>query len=108
MSHGSTGREGGGGGLTGGEDGGRLPRPCRSCATATPPLSDPKELAEFGVGVDVLEFTGTGINSLADLSFSKVGNDTVISYGYHGSSITLVGVGLEQLMSHSAHDFLFV
>jgi hypothetical protein len=58
--------------------------------------------------VDVIEFAGPGTNSLDELSFSQVGNDTVISYGYNGSSITLVGVGLEQLMAHQAHDFLFV
>ncbi len=65
-------------------------------------------ITDFQVGVDVLEFTGNGINSLEQLSFAEVGNDTVISYGYHGSSITLVGVDLDQLKIHQAHDFLFV
>jgi Ca2+-binding RTX toxin-like protein len=66
-------------------------------------------ITDFQVGVDVLEFTtigGEGINSLHELSFAKVGHDTVISFG--ASSVTLVGVGLEQLMANAAHDFLFV
>ena len=65
-------------------------------------------ITDFQVGVDVLEFTGSGVNSLAELSFAKVGNDTVISYGTHDDSITLVGVSLEELKAHQAHDFLFV
>lgn len=66
-------------------------------------------IADFQVGVDVLKFTtigGAGINGLDELSFAKVGNDTVISVG--SSSITLVGVGLDELKAHQAHDFLFV
>jgi serralysin len=70
-------------------------------------LDDRDVITDFQVGVDVLEFTGNGINSLAELSFSKVGNDTVISYGYHGDTITLTGVALENLMAHASHDFLF-
>lgn len=65
-------------------------------------------ITDFQVGVDVLQFGGVHVNSLADLTFSKVGNDTVINYGTYNGSITLVGVGFEQLMSHQAHDFLFV
>jgi Ca2+-binding RTX toxin-like protein len=65
-------------------------------------------ITDFQVGLDVIEFTGIGINSLDQLSFATVGNDTVISYGYSGSSITLVGVSQVELMSHAAHDFLFV
>ena len=64
-------------------------------------------ITDFQVGEDVLEFTW-GINSLADLSFATVGNDTVISFGNNGVAVTLVGVGLDQLMAHAAHDFLFV
>lgn len=64
-------------------------------------------ITDFQVGEDVLEFTG-GIDSLADLSFATVGNDTVISFGNNGVAVTLVGVGLDQLMAHQAHDFLFV
>ncbi len=65
-------------------------------------------ITDFQVGVDVLEFTGNGVNSLDELSFAKVGNDTVISYGTWADTITLVGVGLEELKAHQAHDFLFV
>jgi len=65
-------------------------------------------ITDFQVGVDVLQFGGVHVNSLSDLIFSKVGNDTVINYGTHSGSITLVGVGFEQLMAHQAHDFLFV
>jgi Ca2+-binding RTX toxin-like protein len=64
-------------------------------------------ITDFKVGTDVIEFTGAVVNSLADLSFSKVGNDTVIEYGGY-NSITLVGVSFEQLMANQAHDFLFV
>ena len=65
-------------------------------------------ITDFRVGVDVLEFTGVHVNSLSDLIFSKVGNDTVISYGGFDGSITLVGVGYDQLVANQAHDFLFV
>jgi Ca2+-binding RTX toxin-like protein len=65
-------------------------------------------ITDFRVGEDVIKFTGTEVNTLDDLKFSKVGNDTVINYGDDGSSITLVGVDLGQLMAHAAHDFLFV
>ena len=65
-------------------------------------------ITDFQVGVDVLQFGGVHVHSLADLTFSKVVNDTVFNYGTYNGSITLVGVGFEQLMSHQAHDFLFV
>ena len=45
--------------------------------------------------------------SLNDLSFSQVGNDTVISFGNYGESITLTGVSVAQLHLHASTDFLF-
>ena len=56
----------------------------------------------------MLEFEGGTIKKLSDLSFSQVGADTVISYAHNTNTITLVGVGLEDLMAHQTHDFLFV
>jgi hypothetical protein len=68
-------------------------------------------ISDFQVGVDVLEFRSafsTGqVESLDDLAFSQVGNDTVISYGYTGESITLTGVNLAELQLHASTDFLF-
>ena len=71
-------------------------------------------IADFQVGVDVLEFRSGGwgapqstVDSLDDLSFSQVGNDTVISFGYYGESITLTGVNLAELHLHASTDFLF-
>jgi hypothetical protein len=61
--------------------------------------------------VDVLEFRTSGwgghVESLNDLSFSQVGNDTVISYGNQGESITLTGVNVAELHLHASTDFLF-
>jgi Ca2+-binding RTX toxin-like protein len=68
-------------------------------------------ITDFQVGVDVLEFRGFNVNSTADLSFSQVGNDTVVSLASSSSfsySIALQNVSLEQLMAHQAHDLLFV
>jgi len=71
-------------------------------------------ISDFQVGVDVLEFRGGGwgmppsaVHDLDDLTFSQVGNDTVISYGYYGESITLTGVNLAELHLHASTDFLF-
>ena len=72
-------------------------------------------ITDFQVGVDVLEFRSGGgwgapqssVDSLDDLSFSQVGNDTVISFGYHGESITLTGVSVAELHLHASTDFLF-
>ncbi len=69
-------------------------------------------ISDFQVGVDVLEFhsaySGGGqVESLDDLTFSQVGNDTVISYGDYGELITLLGVDQAQLHLHAATDFLF-
>jgi Ca2+-binding RTX toxin-like protein len=72
-------------------------------------------IADFQVGVDVLEFRSGGgwgapqssVDGLDDLTFSQVGNDTVISFGYHGESITLTGVNLAELHLHASTDFLF-
>jgi Ca2+-binding RTX toxin-like protein len=68
-------------------------------------------ITDFQVGVDVLEFRTSGwsghVESLNDLSFSQVGNDTVISFGNQGESITLTGVNLAELHLHASTDFLF-
>ena len=68
-------------------------------------------ITDFQVGVDVLEFRSGGwarpVESLNDLSFSQVGNDTVISFGNHGESITLTGVNVAELHLHASTDFLF-
>ena len=70
-------------------------------------------ISDFEVGVDVLQFGNRGyggsgaVESLEDLSFSQVGNNTVISYGYHGESITLTGVSVAELHLHASTDFLF-
>jgi Ca2+-binding RTX toxin-like protein len=64
-------------------------------------------VTDFQVGVDQLKFAVTGIDSVSDLSVSQVGNDTVISYGNNGSSITLQNVDAHNLMAHQSHDFLF-
>jgi Ca2+-binding RTX toxin-like protein len=68
-------------------------------------------IADFRVGEDILEFRSAGwagpIESLEDLAFSQVGNDTVISYGNAGESITLVGVDVAQLHLQAATSFLF-
>lgn len=50
---------------------------------------------------------GGSVESLDDLTFSQVGDDTVISYGHTGESITLLGVDLTQLQLHASTDFLF-
>jgi Ca2+-binding RTX toxin-like protein len=82
--------------------------------TTTPygPQAGVDVITDFHVGEDVLRFNNPysygGVDSLDDLAFSQVGNDTVISYGYMGDSITLAGVNLDQLMSHASTDFLFV
>jgi serralysin len=66
-------------------------------------------ITDFRVGEDVLHFHNptSAVASLADLALSQVGTDTVISYGTAGESVTLVGVDLEQLMSHVSTDFFF-
>ena len=69
-------------------------------------------ISDFQVGVDVLEFQSRSLHggqaeSSDDLTFSQVGNDTVVSYGYSGESITLTGVDLAELQLHTATDFLF-
>jgi Ca2+-binding RTX toxin-like protein len=68
-------------------------------------------ITDFQVGVDKLEFRsgtwGGHVESLNDLSFSQVGNDTVISFGTYGESITLTGVSTAALHLHASTDFLF-
>jgi large repetitive protein len=69
-------------------------------------------ITDFEVGVDVLEFRSSGwggghVESLDDLSFNQVGNDTVISFGNQGESITLTGVNVAELHLHALTDFLF-
>jgi Ca2+-binding RTX toxin-like protein len=68
-------------------------------------------ITDFQLGQDVLHFHNpywsTGIDDVSDLAIAQVGNDTVISYGYYGDSITLIGVNAEQLLANAASDFLF-
>ena len=68
-------------------------------------------ITDFQVGVDVLEFRSGGwaghVESLNDLSFSQVGNDTVISFGNQGELITMTGVNVAELHLHASTDFLF-
>src|SRR5262245_6874124 len=66
-------------------------------------------ITDFQVSVDVLEFHQVhwgGVDSLDDLAFTQAGADTVIAFGA-AETITLRNVDLDQLMAHSAHDFVF-
>jgi len=66
-------------------------------------------ITDFQVGVDVLEFRGSGWGSpeaVEHLTFTQAGADTVIEFGF-SDEITLRNVDLQQLLANAAHDFLF-
>ena len=60
---------------------------------------------DFQDGVDRIRFDIQGTGNMAELTFSQVGNDTVITYDDVAGSLTLVGVQVSQL---TASDFEFV
>jgi hypothetical protein len=59
-------------------------------------------IADFQVGVDVLTFSE--IDTLYDLDFREINGNAVITYDFATGSITLVGVGLDQLLQSASHD----
>lgn len=67
-------------------------------------------ITDFHIGEDALEFRQAywnGVDGIEDLTFSQSGNDTVISYGAAGNTITLLGVDAAQLQAQAASAFLF-